>query len=96
MAVLSRIETEPDPELITMFPVVSPPSVSVLFRRDWMVLLAASSTRPLPLVEAETVATGVPAAIPLTANKAEEVEMEPRRRSFVEFDGDSAPEFNCQ
>ena len=75
--------------LMLILPVVAPPSVSVLFLRLWIVDVEASKTRPLPLVDAEIVAWGVPAAIPLTANKAEEVEVPPRARSNVELEGES-------
>lgn len=45
---------------ILMFPVVSPPMVRVLFLRDCRVEVAAVRERPLLLVVAERVATGVP------------------------------------
>lgn len=56
------------PELITMFPVLLPPIVSVLLLSDWIVELSALIDIPFPLVVADIVAIGVPLAIPVTAN----------------------------
>jgi hypothetical protein len=44
---------------------------------------------------ADIVATGIPLAIPVTANKALEVDIEPSARSTVLEKGDTSPEFNC-
>ncbi len=68
---------------IAIFPVVFPPIVKVLFLSDWIVELAASNTNPFPFVEADSVAIGVPLAMPFTANKAEEVDCPPTARSTV-------------
>ncbi len=74
-----------------MFPVVVPPIVRVFPRRDWIVDVAALKDNPLLLVEAESVATGVPLAIPVTANLAEEVVTPPSRKSVVRFPGAIIP-----
>ncbi len=79
-----------------MFPVVSPPRVSVLFLRDWIEEEAALRTNPLLLVVAASVATGVPEAIPVTANLALDVVVPPTAKSNVEFVGERRFEFNCQ
>ena len=60
-----------------MFPVVSPPRVRVLFRRDWIVPDDAVSEIPFPEFApavAEIVAVGVPSLIPVTANSADDVD----------------------
>ena len=60
-----------------MFPVVSPPRFSVLFRSVWIVPDDAVSEIPFPEfapVVAETEAVGVPLLIPVTANSADDVD----------------------
>jgi len=95
-AVLKLNTPEPFPAVKLIFPVVAPPSVKVFARRLWIVDVEASNDKPLPLVVADIVATGAPAAIPLTANSALDVEVEPKARSNVEFEGDRRLLFNCQ
>lgn len=77
-------------------PVEFPPSVSVLFLRDCIVDVALFSDRPLLLVVADRVATGVPFATPVTANRALCVEVPPRAKSTVFENGERRPLFNCQ
>jgi hypothetical protein len=64
--------------------------------RDWIVEVDPVKLKPDPLVVADIVATGVPLAIPVTANCAEDVEVDPRARSTVFEKGDNKPLFNCQ
>jgi len=79
-----------------IFPVVFPPRIKVLFFKDWIVEVEELRTSPYPLVVADMVATGVPAAIPVMANLAEVVETPPIRRSMVELPGYNAPEEEFQ
>ena len=87
-------EPEPFNGEMLMLPVVEPPSVSVLFRRPWIV---PSPPRVTPFPEfapavADTEAVGfVPAAIPRTENLADVVAVEPTNRSTVWFAGNRAP-----
>src|SRR3990170_2538567 len=70
-----------------MFPVEDPPRVRVPILNDWIVALLPVSERPLPAPPpnvAEIVAVGVPSLIPVTANSAVEVAVEPRRKSRVD------------
>src|SRR3989344_6019389 len=70
-----------------IIPVVEPPRVNVLFLNDWIVALLPVSERPLPAPPpnvADIVAVGVPSLIPVTANSAVEVAVEPRRKSRVD------------
>ena len=85
-----------EPESITIFPVVAPPRVNVPMLSDWIVPVDPVSESPRPLVVAEIVAVGVPAAIPVTANSALEVAVDPIAKSYVELDGESRLLFNCQ
>jgi len=81
-----RERIDPDAPLrgdILMFPVVAPPRVRVLLRRDWIVLVEALSESPLLLVVAERVAVGVPFATPVIANLALVVELPPIAKSTV-------------
>ena len=84
IAVLSERAIEPEPESITMFPVVEPPMLRVFILRDWRVAVEPVRDIPLPFVVAEIVAVGAPSLIPVTANSAEEVAVEPKRKSRVE------------
>ena len=81
--VFSTIETTP---------VVFPPNVRVLLRRDWIVELFASSESPL-LVEPASVAIGASLLIPVMANCALVVDVPPMSRSTVEFLGLREPLF---
>ena len=76
--------TTPDPESITMFPVVAPPRVRVPILRDWIVPVEPVNESPRPFVVALIVAVGVPSLIPVTANSAVAVALLPKRRSRVE------------
>src|SRR3990167_7142182 len=67
-----------------MLTVLLPPMIRVLFLRDWRVAVDPLRDIPLPFVVAEIVAVGVPSLIPVTPNSAEEVEVEPKRKSRVE------------
>ena len=74
---------KPLPESRTILPVVAPPIFKEFIFKDWRVAVAPESERPLPVVVAEMVAVGVPAAMPVTANSADEVAVDPRRKSCV-------------
>ena len=78
-----------------MLPVVSPPKVKALFLKDWTLASDAESTNPLLLVEAESVSIGVPAAMPVSPNLAEEVACPPSRKSTVELLGTITPPETC-
>ena len=56
-----------------------------------MVAVSASRDNPFPDATAESVAVGVPSAIPVMANCAESVEVPPTRRSTVVFFGRMVP-----
>ena len=80
----------------SIFPVVTPPIVRVLPRRDWIELVELSKTIPVPEppeeVVADRVATGEVAPLTLrTANFAEVVDWPPTNRSTVELFGYKAP-----
>ena len=70
-----------------MFPVDEPPRVRVPILNDWIVALLPVRDRPLPAPPpnvADIDAVGVPSLIPVTANSAVEVAVEPRRKSRVD------------
>lgn len=80
----------------TIFPVVEPPMVRVLLFNACSVAVKAVRARPLPLVVAERVAVGAPVAIPVIANSALAVAVEPTSTSRVSLNGEMAPRPNCQ
>ena len=81
MFVASCIVTNPVPESITMFPVVTPPRVRVFMFRDWMVEFSEDRLIPLPLVFADRVASGAPEETLVIAKRADWVEEPPILKS---------------
>ena len=75
-----------------MFPVVLPPMVNVLFLKLCMDVPDALNTNPRLLLVADSVATGAPAAIPVTANNALEVAVPPNNKSCVVLFSKIAPD----
>jgi len=66
-----------------ILPVVFPPRVRGLLRRDWMVEELAVIDRPLLFVFADKEAIGLPFAIFEIENRADDVAAEPSRKSSL-------------
>src|ERR1700722_9576929 len=80
---------------IRIFPVLADPKVKLCLPVVKIFPLA-SSERALGVVTAEILAVGVPPATFLNENFALLVAVDPRSRSSVILNGDTAPEFSCQ